>query len=184
MSDKDGNVYLFDETGKAIDAMQYSEAMHLSWLEDIDGRSLERRMFDRSAMYPDNWSSASDDVGKASPGLQNSQSSYQLKDSNKDFYLSKKLISPNADGFSDMLELNYHLKNTSMVIRVNVFDQQGRYVANIFNDYSISNSGVLTWDMTQNQVKIQNGLYLIFIEGLSDTGSYKKYKLPFIVDDN
>lgn len=71
-----------------------------------------------------------------------------------------------------------------MVIRVNVFDQQGRYVANIFNDYSISNSGVLTWDMTQNQVKIQNGLYLIFIEGLSDTGSYKKYKLPFIVDDN
>lgn len=184
MSDKDGNVYLFDETGKAIDAMQYSEAMHLSWLEDVDGRSLERRMFDRSAMYPDNWSSASDDVGKASPGLQNSQSSYQLKDSNKDFYLSKKLISPNADGFSDILELNYHLKNTSMVIRVNVFDQQGRYVTNIFYDYSISNSGVLTWDMTQNQVKIQNGLYLIFIEGLSDTGTYKKYKLPFIVDDN
>lgn len=184
MSDKDGNVYLFDETGKAIDAMNYSESMHLNWLEDVDGRSLERRMFDRSAMYPDNWASASDDVGKASPGLRNSQSSYQIKDSNKDFYLSKKLISPNADGFSDILELNYHFKNTSMVIRVNVFDQQGRFVANIFNDYSISNSGVLTWDMTQNQVKIQNGLYLIFIEGLSDTGTYKKYKLPFIVDDN
>lgn len=184
MSDKEGNVYLFDETGKVIDAMQYTESMHLSWLEDVDGRSLERRMFDRSAMYAENWASASDDIGKASPGLQNSQNSHQLKDYNKDFFLSKKLISPNADGNADILELNYHLKNTSMIIRVNIFDQQGRYVANIFNDYSISNSGVLTWDMSQNHTKIQNGLYLIFIEGISDSGTYKKYKLPFIVDDN
>jgi hypothetical protein len=184
MSDKEGNVYLLDETGKTLDQMNYSENMHLSWLEDIDGRSLERRRFDIEGLVAENWASASDDIGKASPGLLNSQNSYKMQDMNDEFYLSKKLISPNADGYSDLLELNYHLKNTSMIVRINVFDQQGRFVANIFNEYSISNEGILTWDMSQNNVKIQNGLYLIYIEGISDSGTYKKYKLPFIVDDN
>ncbi len=184
MSDKEGNVYLLDETGKTLDQMNYSENMHLSWLEDIDGRSLERRRFDIEGLVAENWASASDDIGKASPGILNSQNSYKMQDMNDEFYLSKKLISPNADGFSDLLELNYHLKNSSMVVRVNVFDQQGRFVANIFNEYSISNEGILTWDMSQDNVKIQNGLYLIYIEGISDSGTYKKYKLPFIVNDN
>ncbi len=184
MSDKEGNVYLLDETGKTLDQMNYSENMHLSWLEDIDGRSLERRRFDIEGLVAENWASASDDIGKGSPGVLNSQNSYKMLDLNDEFYLSKKLISPNADGYSDLLELNYHLKNTSMIVRINVFDQQGRFIANIFNEYSISNEGILTWDLSQNNVKIQNGLYLIFIEGISDSGSYKKYKLPFIVDDN
>lgn len=184
MSDKEGNVYLLDETGKTLDQMNYSENMHLSWLEDIDGRSLERRRFDIEGLVAENWASASDDIGKGSPGVLNSQNSYKMLDLNDEFYLSKKLISPNADGYSDILELNYHLKNTSMIVRINVFDQQGRFIANIFNEYSISNEGILTWDLSKNNVKIQNGLYLIFIEGISDSGTYKKYKLPFIVDDN
>lgn len=184
MSDKEGNVYLLDETGKTLDQMNYTENMHLSWLEDIDGRSLERRRFDIEGLVAENWASASDDIGKASPGILNSQNSYKMQDMNDEFYLSKKLISPNADGLSDLLELNYYLKNSSMIVRVNVFDQQGRFVANIFNEYSISNEGILTWDMSQDNVKIQNGLYLIYIEGISDSGTYKKYKLPFIVNDN
>ena len=184
MNDKEGNVYLLDETGKTLDQMYYSENMHLNWLDDIDGRSLERRSFEIEGIVAENWASASDDIGKGSPGVLNSQNSYKMHDQNEEFYLSKKLISPNADGYSDLLELNYHLKNRSMVIRINVFDQQGRFVTNIYNDYSISNEGILTWDLSQNNVKIQNGLYLIFIEGISDSGDYKKYKLPFIVDDN
>lgn len=184
MNDKEGRIYLMDQTGMILDYVEYHEDMHLTWLKDIDGRSLERRNIFEEGKNRHNWISASDAIGKASPAIVNSQAIIPGNKEDKLFYLRNKIITPNADGHSDLLELNYDLKNEIMVISADVYDQRGRFISTIFKTYTLSNNGTLIWDITQSNRKIDNGLYLIYIEAFSESGSYNKYKLPFIVDDN
>ncbi|CAM9909057.1 unnamed protein product, partial [Chrysoparadoxa australica] len=67
-------IVLQNNQDQIIDAFEYHEDMHLSFLESVDGVSLERISMDKPTQDRNNWQSASGTVGYATPGYENSQS--------------------------------------------------------------------------------------------------------------
>lgn len=180
-NDDDGLVYLFNKDKKIIDKVSYSEDMHFTLLVDDEGVSLERSDPDRPSDDRSNFQSAAETVGFATPGFENSQ---QFKSSKIDGKISidPKTISPDNDGYQDVLNINYSFNSASNVANVDIYDEHGRLVKDLVNNVTIGNAGVFTWDgIDDNNEKARIGIYILFFEVYDVEGNKEVFKSPFVV---
>ena len=181
MNNDGGYLTLLGKLDLSIDSIAFSEDQHFELLKSVDGVSLERISFASSSTFIGNWQSASASVGYASPGYQNSQY-IDLSSSNADFSLASKSVSPDNDGYEDVLTVNYTTTEPGIVLNGYVFNLAGKRIHHPFNNETLGSAGVISWDgVTDNGTKAPIGNYILLLESFTLDGKVTKKKLAFSV---
>jgi hypothetical protein len=176
-----GSVYLTDSNKTVIDYFEYSDNMHFSLLNSTDGVSLERISYSRPTNDKTNWHSAAQDVGFATPGLQNSQ--YNENNLEQTILsLSPEVFTPNNDGLNDVLNISYQLPAAGYIGNITVFDDKGRLVKYLMRNELLSEKGIISWDgTTENNTKALIGMYIIQFTAFNENGDKQRAQVVGVV---
>jgi hypothetical protein len=181
MPDDIGNLLLVNLKGQVIDSIAYDEDWHYPLLSDKEGVSLERISFTNTARTSDNWHSAASVVGFATPGYLNSQS-VGVHGAGQYFTLQNKTVSPDDDGFEDVLILKYQLPKPDYATTIKIYDMAGRLIQDWTNNATLGTQGFVSWNGTDyNQQKAAIGLYIVMIESIHPSGDRIKEKISCVV---
>lgn len=164
-----------------LETLSYNEDWHLSLLENTEGVSLERLSPQLAAQDPNNWHSAAETYGFATPGLPNSQRLGTLSDDQ--LALLSPVISPDNDGLEDVLQLHYHFSEPGYVLSLTIYDANGREYFGWEKNTLVATEGVLTWDGQTNEGRVSDiGQYLLFVEAIHpSTGQLFRKRFSVVV---
>ena len=177
LPDEAGVIALLDNTFKIIDKFRYSSDLHLELITDPEGISLERLHYDNHTNDPENWHSAAEAAGFATPGYKNSQSFGPIESFQSVIWVEPEIFTPDNDGNDDYIALLYRFDNPGYIATVMVFDNRGNLVKQLANNVLLGTEGFLTWDGTNAQGSLKEaGLYLVYTEVFSEHGGIRKYK--------
>ena len=140
-----GSVVLVTADSVVVDRFDYLPSMHSPMLHDAAGVSLERRSFDRPTGEASNWFSASSLAGYGTPGYENSQSAEWLVPETA-FEFSSALVSPDGDGYQDVLEVEYRMERADLMADAEVYNAAGAMVARLLNSALLGSHGTLEWN--------------------------------------
>lgn len=175
-----GTVYLIFNN-QVMDKVSYSSEWHFELLDNTDGVSLERIDPNGSSNVSTNWHSGAEAIGFATPGTQNSQ--YRQVVSNGEFNFSSPTVSPDNDGFEDVLLVTYQMTQPGLLGSCTIYDDRGRIVNSLFKNELLGSTGSFTWDgLTDKKLKAGIGTYIALFEAFSVNGGlmFSKTK-PFVV---
>ncbi len=181
MSDDEGEISLLNSDKLLIDKLVYNSKMHFSWLSETEGRSLERKQLKALPEQSQNWASASDHIGLASPTGINSQYTNSDEPNLQTVWLSNTVLNPYGKGDENVLELNFNMKGESVFMNAKLFSLSGSFISEVMQGLSLKNSGKLTWDLAIDNKLVPAGAYILSIECHTENGKYHQYKLPFAV---
>ena len=177
----DGSFGLILKNDTVLDALMYTEDMHYPLIRDKKGVSLERISFNRSSSDLNNWHSAAEQVGFATPGYKNSQYMDDSK-ANDVISFANEIFSPDNDGYNDVLIVNYLFSEPGFVGNVSIYDARGRFIAKIMENELLGTSGVFSWDgITQSNEKGNIGVYTLFFEYFDTKGNTSKIRKSFVL---
>ena len=183
-NNNDGNVSLLYDDGVntiTIDSFDYFDDLHYVLLDDTEGVSLERLSSEIDANTEDNWNSASELSGFATPGYQNSNRIIPTVTTDI-FHLDKKVFSPDGDGFEDLLIVNYALPKAGFLLSINIYDAEGKFIRNLAESTLPSVNGIVQWDGTDKDGEITSmGIYVAHFSGIHPDGDIVDDKLVFAV---
>ena len=128
-----------------VDRFDYRPAMHSRLLRNKAGVALERRSFQLPTNDASNWFSASSVTGYGTPSYENSQSTERLVEE-RGFVFSSTTVSPDGDGYQDVVEIEYEIEDGELMGRVEVYDAQGVLVRKLINNFLLGTQGVIIWD--------------------------------------
>ena len=188
LTNQAGNITVFTNDFAAtniLDQFDYSEDMHTSLLNDEDGVSLERLRFDVPTQDVANWQSAAATAGYATPTQRNSQAITPTGEGRAEgqaFTLSPTTISPDGDGFADLLQINYALDQAGYTASIHIYDAAGRLLKKVAQNIPLGTSGSFTWDgTTADGNKAPVGIYVVWVEYFSVTGGKGQQKEVVVV---
>ncbi|MBL6872473.1 MAG: hypothetical protein ISR00_00800 [Flavobacteriales bacterium] len=143
----------------SIDEFHYNESMHFDLLQELDGVSLERISAEAS-----NWHSASEQSGFSTPTLPNSQAQV-IEPPNDVMSLSPDVISPNNDGWQDVLAIRLTFKQSGYKGRLIIFDAQGFPIRTLINNELFGTDNFYIWDgLTDRKEAASIGRYILWLE--------------------
>ncbi len=181
LDNKGGKVLLMHGDSTVIDEFTYSESMHFQLLDSETGVSLERINFDRPTQDENNWFSASEYVGFATPAYENSQYSEDIGQAGEDVFVEPYMFSPDNDGIDDFAQINYKFDKPGNVATVIIFDAKGRQVKQIANNLLLSTEGTLIWNgLYKDETLAPRGTYLIYFKVFDLDGNVKEFKVPVV----
>lgn len=167
-SNDEGTVYLISG-GNVIDSVAYLSDWHFKLLDDEDGKSLERISPDGPSSNANNWHTAAESIGFGTPGGENSQ--YYPAITNGTFSYTSETISPDNDGFEDVLQINYEMEGPDYVGTFTIYDDRGRLIATVTDAELLGTSGTLSWQgVTDEGVKASIGAYIGVFEAFDING--------------
>ncbi|MEQ9217666.1 MAG: lamin tail domain-containing protein [Cyclobacteriaceae bacterium] len=176
-------VELINEEDQTVDAFEYHENMHLTFLESVDGVSLERISYDQPTQDRNNWQSASSTAGFATPGYQNSQ--FIQPSVSGVLSIEPKVFVPANQGSviaQDFTTINYQLSATGSLANVNIYNRNGQHIKSLANGATLATSGFLRWDgSTDNGSVATMGYYLIVFELYDPQGNREIIKETVVV---
>lgn len=176
-----GSVAIATVGAQIIDVVLYNEKMHFPLLINTKGVSLERLHFDMSSNLPDNWHSASSNVGYATPGYKNSQAVLQNTE-NSEIQVSPDIFSPDNDGYNDFLSIAYNFDKAGNMMSVKIYDEWGRLIKDLVNNKFCGIKGEFIWDgTTDDKNKASIGRYILHIEVFNLDGKKKQYKKTAVI---
>lgn len=183
--DKGGNIQLYTSEGLEtifIDEFNYSADFHIPFLNDKNGISLERINSNLPTQDAGNWHSASETVGYATPTYQNSQFIELNTPSATIFSLSNIRISPDGDGFEDVLQINYTTEQTGYTATIHIYDANGRLIDKIAQNELLATKGTFKWEgITSDGQKAPIGIYVLWIEYFNLNGRVERMKEAIVV---
>lgn len=175
-----GTVYLLAGDSTIIDYFHYDDDYHFALLNSEDGKSLERISFGGGMNNPDNWHTASENVDWGTPGYLNSQAAIPVAVG--DVSLDPQLFSPDNDGYNDVVTINFDLTDTDNVLDVTIYDNQGRLIRLLKDNYFIGQTGFITWDgINDNGEKAAIGSYIILVSVKNAAGDETLFKLVTVL---
>ena len=184
MPDDDGNVKLYIAgpiNPIIVDDLNYNRDWHHPLLDVQEGVSLERIDPSASTDNANNWQSAAESVGFATPTGMNSQ----FKNSNVgegQFNLSPSSFSPNDDGIDDFLQINYSLEQAGYLANTTIFDAAGRPIKSLSQNELLGTTGFLRWDGdTDEATYAKTGIYIVYIQIFAPDGSVQEFKEPCVL---
>lgn len=173
-------VLLTNALQTVIDKLHYYSSWHLPLLTDTKGISLERINFDNATQDENNWHSASESAGGATPAYKNSQ--YTNGEGGADVTVAPEVFSPDNDGYNDVLSISYAFDTPGMVGNLNIYDSRGRLTKTLVRNELLAASGTFFWDgITDEKEKAGIGIYIIYFEAFDTKGKVKKYKNTCVV---
>lgn len=174
--DDAGHILLLNKHGKIIDEFKYSDDLHFPLLRDKSGVALEKTKPTISSNTLSNWHSASATSGYGTPTLANSQ--FIKNDSpNVSITIAPEIISPNNDGISDVLSIQYQFQKPENLMSIYAFDYNGSLVKKIVNNELCGTHGFYFWDgLDETKRKLRPGLYIILVEAFDLNGGRSSVK--------
>ncbi len=181
-ADDGGTVIILNEKDSIIDEFNYNEDMHYGLISNDDGVSLERIDYNMPS-DSSNWHSAAQNVGYATPGLENSQYKDMSNIEPTDIItLDPQVFSPDNDGYDDILNIIYEFEEGGNIANILIYDVKGRLVRNLTTNELLAASGFWTWDgLNDNGQKARIGIYAVIIEIFDLNGNVKTYKLACVI---
>ena len=176
MNDDEGYLVLRDNDRGVIDSIWYSEKFHSSFLNEVEGVSLERISFEFSATGPNNWASASGIEGFATPGYENSQKKRKSQ-GKKPINLEPRVFVPGNGNpaFSSFTSIEYQLEDGDTYANVNIYNSEGNVVRQLAKNQLLGITGFLKWDGTDDSGSIVNfGRYLVVFDLFGPNGNKKR----------
>ncbi len=162
-------VYLLGSLGQLLDKVSYDEDWHFRLIDDVKGKSLERIDPNGPSSDGNNWHTAAESIGFATPGLKNSQ--FYPAISNGDFSFTSETVSPDSDGFEDVLQVNYEMIEPGLVGDFTIYDDRGRKIATVLEAELLASSGTFIWDGTRDDnTKASIGPYVAIFEAFNPNG--------------
>ena len=181
LNNDEGILMLLGNNNLVLDSVYYNENQHFELLSTVDGVSLERISLIIPGWNTSNWHSASTSAGFATPALPNSQA-VNTSQTSSFFKLESNTISPDGDGYEDLLVLHYALESAGYVGNVYIYSLNGFLVEHPINNQTLSTEGLLTWDgIKSNGTKIPSGNYIALLDFFNLDGKRIKKKLAFSV---
>lgn len=184
LPDDMGNISLEAPDGSTLDSFDYNEDQHSALIGDEDGVSLERINPKGITQSDGNWFSAASRVGFATPTRVNSQRRDVVApaEGNDFFFLDEDIVSPDGDGFQDVLLINYEAPTPGWNARIRIFDANGRLVKVLSRTELLAGSGSIIWDgTTDDNLKAKTGIYVLLIERFEPAGGVETEKLVAVV---
>lgn len=176
LDDDEGTLTLIDETGHPIDSMAYHEGMHVRFLKDREGVSLERISLEEIGTVTSNWRSASSTFGFATPGFVNSNVRTDMWSGREAITVEPEIFQPNAPGRTFAL-INYRFERGGFMANVRILDQHGRSIREIAENQLLGAEGFFRWDGDHdNGTAARVGYYLVWFEIFDDRGNVKTYR--------
>ncbi len=176
--DKSATVVLLGANDLVIDEFTYNEKMHFPLLADNEGVSLERISPDKPTQNKDNWHSAAETAGFATPAYKNSQQQIPSSEiANQEVELEPKIFSPDQDGIDDFVNINYSFEEGGYTASITIFDAKGRQMRVLKNNLLLSTSGSIKWDgLFEDGSLMRPGIYIIYFKAFNAKGDVKEYK--------
>ena len=176
MDDDKGHIVLINDELKVIDEVYYNEENHFVLLSDREGVALEKIRQCIQSTESENWYSASESSGWGTPGLSNSVYSEEIITDDRVRFSSTK-ITPDNDGYEDLLVIDLRFENEGTVLTATVFDETGYPVKDLANNLLLGKDDTLIWDGTDNSGSLTDiGIYIIYLSGFDETGKVVKWK--------
>lgn len=164
-----------------LDRMQYHQDMHVPWLSNTKGVSLEKIVLQLSGTTYSNWSSASQVAGFGTPTDKNSQS-MENPVARGNITLSADYVSPDNDGYQDQVIITYQLDKPGYQGKCFIVDTKGRNIKTLINNLSLGSGGELIWNGETDQAsKAEIGIYLVVMELFHADGSSINLRKPLVV---
>jgi hypothetical protein len=176
MPDDKGHLILLNRQLELIDEVSYNEEMHYSLLSGYEGISLEKVRPSLFSSDPKNWHSASEASGWGTPGAPNSIYSDQPVSSDN-INLSSTKITPDNDGYEDLLVIDLKLEGNGNIVTIIVYDDTGGFICRLADNLLAGNQASVTWYGTRKDGSLVNsGIYIIFISVFDESGKTMKWK--------
>ncbi len=176
MPDNKGNLALFNFALSSIDRVEYNSSLHMEFLSQTEGISLEKVNPSLSSEFSYNWHSASESCNWGSPGEPNSVFLPDIHEGDG-LTLSSERVSPDGDGFEDVVSVNIIPGGKDNVITVIIFNDRGYPVRHLANRFFAGEGASFIWDGTaDNSTRLQAGLYLIIAESYNTNGQTHRWK--------
>ena len=176
MPDDKGHLILYSRELEKIDEVSYSEKMHSKLLSGYEGVALEKISPGNKSEEPENWHSASESSGWGTPGAPNSVYS-EMPVASDMVNLSSSRITPDNDGYEDLLVINFTLTGNTNVVSVTIFDESGSYVRKIAENLYAGPEASLVWDgAADDGSMVGTGIYIVFITMFDESGKTHKWK--------
>jgi hypothetical protein len=179
----DDYVVLLNENLEILDELYYTEKMHIPFLANVKGISLERISFSLPTNSTGNWHSASSDAGYGTPGYENSQAGKELTGKPKVIF-EPEAFSPNHDGYNDEFFIRYELSKSGYVTNISIFDAAGRFVFHLAKNEILGTNGTITWngeDETGSRLSL--GVYVVMVEIFNAEGEIHRFKTGVVLTD-
>ena len=183
LADLSGNVVLLDMNHEIIDEMSYNEGMHHPLITEKEGISLERISFEKPATRKDNWSSAAESTGFATPGYQNSAK--EVADStSRALTIEPVVFSPNGDGYNDQLNIFLNSEFSGWILNIVILNYAGSTIRILANNLTTGSSDRLFWDgLDSDSRKVEPGIYILNISLFHQTGKHRSMRIACVVTD-
>ena len=163
-----GTVYLLFG-GQILDKVSYEDDWHFKLLDSKDGKALERIDPNAPSDSKNNWHTAAEQIGFGTPGLANSQ--YYPAEVSGTFSYTSETISPDNDGFEDVLQINYQMESPGNLGTFRIFDDRGRPIVDVFASELLGIEGTFKWDGTRSDgTKASIGTYIGVFEAFDING--------------
>ena len=176
MPDDNATLLLFSSELDILDKVTYSEEMHFQLLSGFEGVALENT---GSCNLPGDiisWHSASEISGWGTPGGPNSVNSELISQAGK-ISLSSTKITPDSDGFEDLLLISMSLDGIDNAVSVSVFDETGSLVKKIAVNTLTGAEAAFSWDGTADDGSpVNSGIYIILISMFDEKGKTERWK--------
>jgi len=176
MPDDAGTITLYDNSLNVIDRVDYKSSMHLLFLSGNDGIALEKVGTNLSSDYSYNWHSASETCNWGTPGAPNSVLVSE-PEGKIGMTLSSERISPDGDGFEDVLAISIVPGGIDNIVTVTIFNDRGYVVKNLAERFVTGEKAIFVWDgKAENGSGLMPGLYLIIADCYNPAGNIRKWK--------
>lgn len=178
---REGYVIISDRYFNILDEVDYNERQHHRLLADVKGVSLERLNYDRPSSDPQNWHSAAQTAGFATPGYKNSQFIENVETTSR-IKVYPEVFSPDNDGVDDILNIYYQFDQPGYSVTIAIFSSNGRLIRYIAQNEMVGSDGYFYWDgFDQNDNPAPIGIYVLYMESFSLTGNQRAEKHPFVL---
>lgn len=178
-----GTVFLLSKDSLILDFFHYDEDYHFELLSDEDGKSLERITFGGGMNNSDNWHTAAEIVEWGTPGYENSQ--LYIAEPSGEVSIDPQMFSPDNDGFQDVVTINLNLQSNDNVVDIEIFDNRGRLIRLLKDNFFVGNEALVTWDGINDEgEKAQIGTYIILVSVTDVSGNQSQYKRVTVLAGN
>ena len=181
MPNTEGYIALLNSAFQVVDGVFYAEENHTQIFTDVEGISLERISTEQPSSNFNNWQSAAETCGFATPGCQNSQSG---KPGHPTIVLEPKYFSPNYDGYNDFLSIKYELGKSGYVANIWIYDTTGRQLLKLASNQLLGTNGTLQWNgEDETGQKLPIGAYIVVTELFDFKGNVNHFKNVCVLTD-
>lgn len=182
---RSGGVVLLNENGMYLDSFQYNEKQHFAMLKTFRGVSLERVI--STQIEKGYWQSAASSAGFGTPGYKNSQTFSEKLVKEEHFYFKNGgVVSPNGDGFNDLLVIGFKLPKPNFKMEIKVYSIHGEPLGIAMKATSLEQEGEVYWDVINQSTNstLMVGNYILFLEAIHESGVVYSEKFTLSVVGN